>query len=97
MTKIEHAYHLIETLQIAEFFAFLKSNAKPNEMLTRLENTFILGKADVDFYSQCKALANVLLSDSFPSDTINKNKPTISQTAEKIFNIENINGDANFS
>jgi hypothetical protein len=62
MTKLQQAYRYIENLQIAEFFAFLKSNAKPNEMLTRLEKTFVLGKTDADFYEQLKSIANLLLS-----------------------------------
>jgi hypothetical protein len=97
MTKIEQAHHLIENLQIAEFFTFIRNNAKPNALLVRLESAFVQGRTDVDFYEQLKTLANVLLSESSPTDKITKDKPSITQTAEKIYNIENINGDANFS
>ena len=43
----------------------MKQNAPSNEMLMRLEKTFILGKTDVDFSDQLKSLANVLLSETF--------------------------------
>ncbi len=62
MTKLEQAYKYIETLQLADFFAFMKQNAPSNEMLVRLEKTFILGKTDVDFFDQLKTLANLLLA-----------------------------------
>ena len=88
MTKLEQANYYIENLQIADFFAFLKSNAKPNEMLIRLENTFILGKTDVDFYEQLKTLTNVLLSEGFSSDTVEKEHTPTSQNLDKI-NIQN--------
>jgi len=83
MTKLEQAYEYIETLQIAEFFTFLKSNSKPNAMLTRLEKTFILGKTDVDFFDQLKTLANLLLAEKPTEKNIPMNKPTILMTFAK--------------
>lgn len=97
MTKLEQANYYIENLQIADFFVFMKENTQSNEMLTRLERTFILGKTDVDFYEQLKALANIFFSNDASVIASSKTRLSNSQTAEKIYNIENINGDANFS
>jgi hypothetical protein len=85
MTKLQQAYKYIENLQIAEFFAFMKSNTKPNEMLTRLEKTFILGKKDVDFYDQLKSLANLLLAEN------NSQQPTQETKTEttRVINAQN--------
>lgn len=83
MTKLEQAYDYIETLQIAGFFAFMKQNAPTNEMLTRLEKAFILGKTDVDFYDQLRSLANLLLSEKQTEKNVPMNKPTVLMTFAK--------------
>lgn len=83
MTKLQQAYEYIETLQIAEFFAFMKQYAPNNEMLVRLEKAFILGKTDVDFYDQLKSLANLLLTEKPTDKNIPMNKPTILMTFAK--------------
>jgi hypothetical protein len=64
MTKLEQAYQYIDTLQIADFFAFLKDNATTDERITHLENTFIYGVKEASFHNQLRALANVLLGEN---------------------------------
>lgn len=83
MTKLQQAYEYIETLQIAEFFAFMKQNVPNDEMLVRLEKAYILGKTDVDFYDQLKSLANLLLAEKQTEKNAPMNKPIVLMTFAK--------------
>jgi len=94
---LKKAQELVENIQIAEYFEFMKSKVGNNEMLARLQKTFILGKTDVDFYDQLKTLAQMLLdSDNQENTNSSDSKTQIIQKADKIYNIEKID-NANFS
>ena len=62
MTDLEKAEDLINNVQIADYFAFMKSKVGENAMLNQLQKKFILGKNDEDFYDQLKSLADLLLN-----------------------------------
>ena len=64
MTKLEQARIYIQTLQIAEFFEFIEDNAKADERVAHLRNTFIYGVKDASFYDQLRTLADVILNEN---------------------------------
>lgn len=69
--KLEKAIEYIENWEIALFFEFLKSEVGDHEMISRLKNTFILGKTDVDFADQLRLLAGNLLGNNEIPETEN--------------------------
>lgn len=74
MTKLEQAHYYINKNEIEKFFSFMENNGEPNEMLARLEHTFIFGKIDADFGQRCKVLASMLFSDTEKNDVPKKNQ-----------------------
>ncbi len=74
MTAIEQAEDLVNQVQIAEYFAFMKSKVGENAMLNQLQKKFILGKADEDFYDQLKSLAHLLLDTTNENSNQNSNQ-----------------------
>jgi hypothetical protein len=75
MTDLEKAETLINQIEIAEYFAFMKSKIGENAMLNQLQKKFILGKNDEDFYDQLKSLAHLLFNTDNTSNKSNE-KPT---------------------
>ncbi len=79
--NLQKAIELIEKQEIADFFAFLKSQIGTHEMITRLEKVFIWGKNDADFADQLKTLAHNFFVE-YPA----QNKAYHHEITEKIRN-----------
>jgi hypothetical protein len=73
MTDLEKAEELINSIEIAEYFVFMKSKVGENAMLNQLQKKFILGKNDEDFYDQLKSLAHLLLNTDQTSNNSSEN------------------------
>jgi hypothetical protein len=73
MTDLEKAEILINQIEIAEYFVFMKSKVGENTMLNQLQKKFILGKNDEDFYDQLKSLAHLLLNTDNTSNKSSEN------------------------
>jgi hypothetical protein len=71
---------LVNELRISEFFLFMRKKKGNDAALTRLENMFVQGKTDVDFYEQLKTYA---LSKFSENKHQNKMNPNDEKAAEK--------------
>jgi hypothetical protein len=94
MTNLEKALTLINSLQLPEFFTFMETQIGNDVALSQLQQTFILGKTDFDFYDRLKTFAQLKLGATHEKiEKEVKKESTIIQKAEKITNIVSITGD----
>lgn len=97
MTDLEKAEDLINQVQIAEYFTFMKSKVGENVMLNQLQKKFILGKTDEDFYDQLKSLAHLLLNtNNEQNNHQNSTQRTINQGNNSVY-IEKNDGTININ
>jgi len=91
---LEQAINLINNLQIADYFSFMKNLVGENPTLTKLQNAFILGKTDVDFYEQLKSFAEISLRNYDSNNTRSTQKTSLKSlydTLNQKFNDESLN------
>ena len=86
MNNYEKALALINSLQVADYFVFMKNLIGENPALAKLQQRFIMGKTDEDFYEQLKAFAEMNLNKP-----INNNDNTIGNGSVLFQDIKNGN------